>query len=286
MGLFGNLFDKKICDICGDEIGLLGNRKLEDGNCCKNCAKKLSPWFNERRESTVEEIKAQLAYREANQADVANFNTSRVFGDDVKLMLDEGAGVFMVTGARDWREANPDVIKFSQVTGCELDIQERRDEVKRTVRDSEGNSRQESYSPPRYKYKYRFNYLIRVNHPYFDEIRFDLNSSSVEVKADSMSRMRSSFRIGAGEPEGSPNPPSMADRRETPDYRRYEEMGREIREILMSARQQPEAQPVQAQPAAAPVPEAPAQKVICPWCGASTGTATGECECCGGTLNG
>ena len=28
------LFDKKYCDICGEKIGLLGNRKLEDGNLC------------------------------------------------------------------------------------------------------------------------------------------------------------------------------------------------------------------------------------------------------------
>ena len=26
------MFEKKICGICGGEIGLLGNRKLEDGN--------------------------------------------------------------------------------------------------------------------------------------------------------------------------------------------------------------------------------------------------------------
>ena len=24
------LFDKKVCDICGEKIGLLGNRKLDD----------------------------------------------------------------------------------------------------------------------------------------------------------------------------------------------------------------------------------------------------------------
>ena len=58
------LFDKKICDICGEKIGLLGNRKLDDGNLCKDCAKKLSPWFEERRHSTVEDIKRQLEYRE------------------------------------------------------------------------------------------------------------------------------------------------------------------------------------------------------------------------------
>ena len=63
MGLFGKLFEKKECSICGGEIGLLGNRKLEDGNCCKNCAKKLSPWFEERRHSSVVQIREQLAYR-------------------------------------------------------------------------------------------------------------------------------------------------------------------------------------------------------------------------------
>ena len=61
------LFDKKYCDICGEKIGLLGNRKLENGNLCKNWCKKLSPWFTYRRNSTVEEIRAQLTYREENQ---------------------------------------------------------------------------------------------------------------------------------------------------------------------------------------------------------------------------
>ena len=50
------LFDKKYCDFCGNKIGLLGNRKLEDGNMCKDCASKLSPWFGERRHSTKAEM--------------------------------------------------------------------------------------------------------------------------------------------------------------------------------------------------------------------------------------
>ena len=65
------LFDKKYCDVCGEKIGLLGNKKLEDANLCKKCAAKLSPWFNERRHSTLEEIKQQLAYREDNKSAVA-----------------------------------------------------------------------------------------------------------------------------------------------------------------------------------------------------------------------
>ena len=64
------LFDKKYCDICKNKIGLLGNRKLENGNLCKDCAAKLSPWFSDRRNSTVEEIRQQLDYREENKAAV------------------------------------------------------------------------------------------------------------------------------------------------------------------------------------------------------------------------
>ena len=52
MGLFGKLFEKKECAICGGEIGLLGNRKLEDGNLCKDCAKLISPFMTDRRQST------------------------------------------------------------------------------------------------------------------------------------------------------------------------------------------------------------------------------------------
>ena len=144
------LFDKKYCDICGEKIGLLGNRKLENGNLCKNCAKKLSPWFSDRRNSTVEEIKAQLAYREANQEKVAAFHTTRTLGTDTKVLLDEDAGKFMVTRTRNLVEANPDVLDFADVTGCNLDIDESRSELKREGKDGE----EVSYNPPRYEYSY------------------------------------------------------------------------------------------------------------------------------------
>ena len=37
MGLFGKLFDKKECDICGGEIGLLGNKKLAACSSYSTC---------------------------------------------------------------------------------------------------------------------------------------------------------------------------------------------------------------------------------------------------------
>ena len=255
MGLFGKLFEKKICDVCGGEIGLLGNRKLEDGNLCKECAKKLSPWFSDRRESTIEEIKQQLDYREQNKQAVEAFQVTRVLGDYYKIYLDEDAGKFMVTSVKDYRGANPDVLDFSQVTGCALDINETRHEDKRT--DDEGN--RVSYNPPRYWFSYDFTMVVRVNHPYFDEMRFRLNSSSVDVHPRGFSR--------------SINP--QAD----PDYMEYEEMGREIKQVLTEARQQ-----VRQQAAEAAAPKA---AVTCPWCGATTHPdSAGCCEYCGGSVNG
>lgn len=262
MGLFGKIFEKKECAICGGEIGLLGNRKLEDGNMCKNCAAKLSPWFSERRSSTVEEIKEQLDYREANREKVAAFRTTRTLGECTKILLDEDAGVFMVTSARDLEEANPDVLAFSDVTGCNLDIDERKIELKREIKKSDGTTEEVSYNPPRYNYEYDFYMVIHVRNPYFDEIRFKLNNSTVEVEPAPHMGM-----FGGVQP--------MQD----VDYIRYKETGEEIKAILLQIRQ--ETRDVAAAAAA------PKAAVTCPYCGATTTPdASGCCEFCGGAING
>ena len=172
------LFDKKFCDFCGNKIGLLGNKKLEDANMCKDCASKLSPWFSERRHSTKADIDKQLEYREQNKSAVAAFNATRTLGNtSTKLLIDDNARKFMVTSAKDINAANPDVLDFSQALGCDLDVKEHRSEIRRT--DSNGHS--VSYNPPRYKYSYEFHAIIRVNHPYFDEMKFALSNGSIEV---------------------------------------------------------------------------------------------------------
>ena len=259
MALFGNLFKKKNCDFCGAEIGLLGNRKLEDGNMCKACASKLSPWFEDRRESTVAQIQEQLAYREANKEKVAAFNVTRTLGNNTKVLLDEDAGVFMVTDERDWEKENPDVLAFSDVTGCELEIDEDETELKHADKDG----KQVSYHPPRYRYAYNFYINIHVRNPYFDDIRFRLNTFSIDIEPPAMmGRMRSGF-----------NPENDA------EYRRYKEMGEEIKEALQQIRQQ-----VREEISAAAAPKV---SVTCPYCGATTTPdASGCCEYCGGSVNG
>ena len=262
MGFFGKLFEKKECAICGGEIGLLGNRKLEDGNMCKQCAAKLSPWFSDRRNSTIAEIEEQLAYREANKEKVAAFHVTRTMGTYTKLMLDEDNGVFMVTSARNWEEVNPDVIRFDQVTGVDVDIDETYTEEKRETKDKDGKIQRISYNPPRYSWEYDFHVTIQINSPYFDQIRIRLNSSNVELNPDHpLPQMR------------KPNPEM------NPDYCEYKEMAQEIKHILTEARAQ-----VRAEAKAAAAPKA---AVTCPYCGATTTPdASGCCEYCGGAVNG
>ena len=278
MGLFGKLFEKKECSVCGGEIGLLGNRKLEDGNLCKSCAAKLSPWFSDRRQSTVEEIKEQLDYREANRERVAAFRTTRTLGERTKVLLDEDAGLFMVTAARDLEEANPDVLSFSDVTGCKLDIDESKTEIE--YRDAEGE--RQSFNPRRYAYSYDFYIVIHVNHPYFNEIRFQLNSKAVDNDAETLLDGPEDRRPPLGglrAKVGGSLTSNAEEVRSSVEYRQYEEMGLEIRDALLQVRQQ-----VRDEAAAA---AAPRTAITCPYCGATTTPdASGCCEFCGGAVNG
>ncbi len=171
-------FDKKYCDVCGEKIGLLGNRKLEDGNLCKDCAAKLSPFFSDRRGSTVEEIKNQLAYREENEAKVAEFNPTKVVGGRNLICIDEDNKTWIFSRTRKWKDNNPDIISFSQVTGCDIDIDEKESEI--FTEDDEGNVA--SYEPPRFDKSYDFNMTIYINSPWFDQINFKLNDDEIDSR--------------------------------------------------------------------------------------------------------
>lgn len=170
MGILGKIFDKKECDICGNDIGLFGNRKLEDGNCCKDCAKKLSPWMTDRRQSTVENIKGHLRYREENERMLCGINPTKVIGNDTKVYIDEEKAKFFVTRSSNWRDSNPDIIDIVRVTSCHVDVKEDKKELYR--QNEEGKS--ESYNPPRHECSYRFMAEILVDSPWFEQIQFEL----------------------------------------------------------------------------------------------------------------
>ena len=291
------LFDKKYCDICGEKIGLLGNRKLEDGNLCKDCAKKLSPWFSDRRRSTVEDIKGQLAYREENREKVAQFRTTRSFGEDWKVLLDEDDRWFTVTRARDLAEANPDILDFDAITGCRMDIDESRTEL--TREDADGKD--VSYVPPRYEYSYDFDVIISVRHPYFDEMRFRLNDSSVYYEPAAMQQRPMMGQMGQmqrpmpgrpqnmqrpmmGQPMGMNRMANEVNPENCMEYRKYRQMGDEICQALEQARSGGK-QPAGAAPEENIIMREAAQDIPAagPWtCPACGGANTGKfCEYCG-----
>lgn len=237
-----SLFGKKNCDFCGDKIGLLGNRKLSDGNMCKNCAKDISPYLVGRKQYSVEDMKEHLAWRESNRARLAEFQPTQTLGLGTKVHIDENLGLLVVTSRSKYREENPDLIEFSQVSGCVLDIDETKNELKR--KNAEG--KEESYQPPRYSYEYDFYIVIHVNHPWFDQIRFQVNQSSVEG-------------------------------RNSAAYRDTERKATEIRDALQNLHQQ-----VRETAAEAARPKA---SINCPACGATTlPDANGRCEYCGAAV--
>ena len=157
------LFDKKICDICGEKIGLLGNRKLDDGNLCKDCAKKLSPWFEDRRHSTVEDIKRQLEYREKNKKAVMDFCITRQINTrNYNVFIDDNKGNFTVARKLDVNE-------------CRVDVERQQNEETYTTKDGETVS----YQPPVYKYEFDYTMRIKVKTPWFDDMDFRLNTFSI-----------------------------------------------------------------------------------------------------------
>ncbi len=107
-----------------------------------------------------------------------------------------------VTGKRDWREDNPDVLDFQQAMGCQLDVDESGGDLR------EGPTGPGGYSPPRYEYSYYFNMTIHVNSPWFDEIKFRLNDSKIDQRggyayreaqknADEIKSTLEQIRVGA-----------------------------------------------------------------------------------------
>jgi len=258
MGLF-DAFKKKDCEICGKEVGMFGYKKLEDGEICKDCVKLLSPWFDDRRHSTVEQIKAQIAYREENKAKLANFRPTKTFGERAKIYVEYQNGVpsrFAVTRYEDLMEENADLINFTDVISFQTDIREDRDEIKR--QNSQGEM--VSYNPPRYNYQYDFEVKIQVNHPYFDDMEIQLNDSCVELESEADFR-RSTGGFGQFL-TGRQFDPSY-----NPMYREFAMMCQELEEIFAQGRNG-----VPQQEAAAPAaPEAPAEPTgpkFCPNCGA------------------
>lgn len=185
------LFNSKVCDICGQKIKLLSNKKLKDGNLCKECANKLSPFFKERKESTISEIQEQLKSREENQKELENYNFNKIFGDYGVILIDEDSkkiaiinetsdGLFKsqrkVKSLEDIKDKNPDIISFDQIKELKIDIKQMTNEEYRIV-----DGKSVSYDPKRYKYGMDFYIDMEIEHTYIKQARIQLNNGSILI---------------------------------------------------------------------------------------------------------
>ena len=302
MGLFDR-FKKQDCDICGKEVGMFGYKKLEDGEICKDCVKLLSPWFDDRRHATVDQIKQQLSYREENRAALNTFRPTVAFGECYTLRAELVNGVptrFVVERTDSYKEENADIISFRDVTSFNIDVQESDREL--MYRNSKGE--EVSYNPPRYEYSYDFNAEIYVNHPYFDDIKFQLNRNSIELETverrPGLGVTRTGFDLNGFDREmidrrsGFGTPRTSFDPTLYPEYRRYRAVCDELEELFRAGMQgmalngfAPTVQPiVQAAPVPQPAPEStPAHSgpKFCPNCGAPADGGK-FCQSCGSRL--
>ena len=275
MGLF-DAFKKKDCEICGKEVGMFGYKKLEDGEICKDCVKLLSPWFDDRRHSTVEQIKAQLAYREENKAALNAFRPTVAYGERYTLRAELVNGVptrFVVERGDNYKDENADIVNFKDVISFNIDVRERDRELKR--RNSEGEM--VSYIPPRYEYSYDFYAEIHVNHPYFDEIRFEINRDTLNLETVE-------HRSGFGATLlGRSFDPTLY-----PEYRQYRKECDELEELFRAGMQgiplngYAPAVPAEPAPQSEPAP-APSGPKFCSNCGAPADGGK-FCQSCGSRL--
>ena len=225
MAFFKKLFEKKECDFCGGEIGLLGNRKLEDGNMCKECAKKLSPWFDERRHSTVEQINRQLAAREENRKKLQTWNHSMVFGEYQKIYINFLGRIpdsFVISSVSDYKEANADIIPFCLVNSCDLDIRESHRELKQ--KNAQGE--QVSYNPPRYEYSYEFYIKMTImGIEYIDDMSLRLNRNTLKLESIQRAAGRGLLFSQAFDPM------------HYPEYREYKSIADTVKQVIACGRQ-------------------------------------------------
>ena len=184
------LFKKENCCLCGGKTGLL-DKKCLDGKVCKDCAKKMSVWFEDFKNTDKTILESQLLTKEADIVLAKDLNFTKVFGEYGVILIDEenkkfiafpstSSGLFgnqrQVKSLDDVIDLRPDVIDFSAVEDFEIDITETSREEKRMV-----DGRQESYDPQHILYMETFTLRMKINHPYVKSVYVQLNDGAVQI---------------------------------------------------------------------------------------------------------
>ncbi len=184
------LFKKEKCCLCGGKTGML-DKKCLSGKVCKDCVKKMSPWFSDYKNSLAGALDAQRMGREIDAGLVKIYNFSKIFGEFGVILIDEKEKKFVafpdtsnglfgnqrkVSSIDDVIDLGPDIIRFEQVEDFEIDITETSREEKQTV-----NGQQVSYNPPHILYMETFTLRMKINHPYVKSVYIQLNDGAVQI---------------------------------------------------------------------------------------------------------
>jgi hypothetical protein len=167
----------------------------------------------------VEQIKSQLEAREHNKLALETWQYSIAIGDYYTMYVKTKADVpitFVVSNTANFRENNADILPFLWVASCTPDIRESHTELKQTNAQGE----KVSFNPPRYEYRYDFYIKLDIQGcPYIDDMRFRINSSTVELETV----MPKATLFGTAQ---------SFDPMLYPEYRKYKAMLDEICEIV------------------------------------------------------
>ena len=235
------LFKKELCCVCGEKTGLL-DKKCYGGKVCKNCVKKLSPFFDNYQGCDKGLLEGQISMREMNEDLAKTLHFNKIFGEFGAILIDEEARKFIAvpdTGGGLFSSPKAvrsledvivpgrglDLFKFDTVKDCAIDITEITREETETV-----DGREQSYFPPRFVYSETFVLKMKIDHPFVKTIRVQLNNGAVQIH--NIGR-RLPFDPEAASPGSDFGfRPTLENRAEIERYQHFLEMAREIKSIL------------------------------------------------------
>lgn len=123
MGLFGNLFSKQTCGICGKEVGALSRLKLKDGSyICRDCGKNTSAFFDVGRhdlESTKKHLEYMEKANELYEKEFENLDKSKIdycgHHGSYKIGFVDSIGKFAVLTPETKRRGKKELFAYDEI---------------------------------------------------------------------------------------------------------------------------------------------------------------------------
>lgn len=123
MGLFGNLFSKQTCALCGTEVGALSRTKLKDGNyICNKCRKNASGYFQPKH-FDLESTKLHLTYmekmNELYEKEYASLNKSQKknfgIGGSNMIYFADDIGMFEMINSTTKKSNKKELFRYDEI---------------------------------------------------------------------------------------------------------------------------------------------------------------------------